>query len=393
MIDSIFFLFTVFCAVFWAISVGLLVISVVAAILQPWIAAWRATREDQPPVSIVLPVKLLEQGFARAQESALEQRYPQFEAIASSVEATSPAIEAMRGLFARRPAVEARILRSFAQFAASPKVDNLFAPFNEATHDVIFMKDSNVVLEKDDLAQAVRHLTGDVGLVCAIPYAARPENFAAHVETAIMNGPHQRMLFLASALGQGFGVGKIMLFRRSDFLRAGGFSAIAHTVGEDNATAKAMKRIGLRTVFSHRPVRQELGSRLLRDVYQRQLRWSVIRRDDELLSFLAEPICQALPAFVAALVAAPLAGLSPLCAVSATFALWLTLETLLSFAKGWQVSWAAPVILPAREGLMLAVWLHAWVATKVVWAKATLDTRAAGRMAESDARAATKEEG
>lgn len=393
MIDSIPPLLVVFCGIYWAISVGLFVVSVVATILQPFLAARRGTRKDQPPVSIVLPVKMLEQGFVRAQETALAQRYPQFEAIASAVESASPAVDQMREIFARHPAVPSRVLLSTAKFAASPKVDNLFAPFCEAANDVIFMKDSNVILREDDLAESIRQLTGRVGLVCAIPYAAKPENFAAHVEAAILNGPHQRMLFLASALGQGFGVGKIMLFRRSDFLRAGGFAAIAHTVGEDNAMAKAMQRIGLRSVFSHRPVRQELGLRCFRDVYDRQLRWSVIRRADQLLSFLAEPICQALPAFAASLVAAPLAGLSPLAAVSVTFALWLALETLLSLAKGWQVSWAAPAIFLAREAFMLAVWLHAWTATRVVWAQTTFDTRACCGVAEDAAPPVAKEEG
>ena len=36
------------------------------------------------------------------------------------------------------------------------------------------------------------------------------QDFAAHVEAAIINGPHARMLFSASCLGQGHGVGKIM---------------------------------------------------------------------------------------------------------------------------------------------------------------------------------------
>ncbi len=60
-----------------------------------------------------------------------------------------------------------------------------------------------MLLEPDALAQHVRQLTDEVGLVCAIPYCARLENFAAQVEAAIINGPHARMLFLASALGQG----------------------------------------------------------------------------------------------------------------------------------------------------------------------------------------------
>jgi ceramide glucosyltransferase len=384
----------IFCAVFWASSVGLLIVSVFAAIIHPWVVARRGTRKDQPPVSIVLPVKTLDAGFVRAQESALAQRYPQFEAIASATEAASPAVSTMGEIFARHPQIETRVVHSTARFAASPKVDNLFRPFIDAANDVILMKDSNIVLEPDDLAEAMRHLKDGIGMVCGIPYAAAPANFAAHVEAAIMNGPHQRMLFAASAAGHGFGVGKIMLFRRSDFLRAGGFAAIAHTVGEDNATAKALSRIGLKTVFSHRLVRQELGLRTFRDLYERQLRWSVVRRDDEILSFLAEPFCQALPAFAASLVVAPLAGLSPLCGLSATFGLWLTLEMLLSLAKGWPLSWTAPAIFLAREATMLAVWLHAWTATRVVWAQATIDTRAAtGETAAPAPRPVVKEEG
>lgn len=362
--------------VYWMIAVALLVVSVVATLAQPWLCARRARRKDQPPVSIVLPVKLLEDIFERAQESALTQQYPRFDVTASAAEPDSPAIAKMREIFARHPHVPSRILLSTAKFAKSPKVDNLYAPFTQADQDVIFMKDANVVLEDDALAEHMRQLTDGVGLVCAIPYAARPENLAAHIESAIMNGPHARMLFLASALGQGFGVGKIMLFRRSDFERAGGFSVISHTVGEDNAMAKAMKRIGLRCVFSHRPVRQDLGTRALRDVYQRQLRWSVIRRGDELLSFLAEPICQALPALAAAALAAPLVGIPPLVALAATFLLWFLLETLLSIAKGWQVSWAAPAIFLLREAVMLAVWLNAWTTDRVEWARSALDARA-----------------
>lgn len=362
-------------AFYWVVAIALLVVSVIATVLQPRIAGRRARRRDKPPVSVVLPVKLLEDNFERTQESALAQDYPQFDVTASAVDLRSPAAGKMRELFSRRPEIPARILASTARFAASPKVDNLYAPFTQARNDVIFMKDANVLLEPDALSEHMRQLTDDVGLVCAIPYCAKLDNFTAHVEAAIINGPHARMLFLASCMGQGHGVGKIMLFRRSDFERAGGFDAISHTVGEDNALAKAMRRIGKRPVFSHRPVRQELGARDFRDVYQRQLRWSVIRRNDELISFLAEPICQAFPAFVAGAVAAPLVGATPFWGFSATFALWFALETLLSIAKGWQLSYAAPAVFIVREAVMLAVWVNAWMTDRVVWAKDKVHAR------------------
>ena len=366
-------------AVYWLIAMALLVASVAATIAQPWIAARRATRRDRPPVSIILPVKLLEKGFDRTQEFALTQHYRDFDVTVSATDLDAPAVQRMRVILARHPTAPSRILLSTAKFAVSPKVDNLYAPVMQAAQDVIFVKDANVLLEPDALTQHMRQLTDEVGLVCAIPYCARLENFAAHVEAAIINGPHARALFLASALGQGHGIGKIMLFRRSDFLRAGGFDAISHTVGEDNALAKAMRRIGKRPVFSHRPVRQELGARHFVDVYHRQLRWMVIRRNDELISFLAEPICQAVPAVIASALAAPLLGLAPTVAGSATLLLWFALETLLSMAKGWQLSWAAPAVFVVREATMLAVWLNAWVTDQVVWAKDSVNARAGAK--------------
>lgn len=374
-------------AAVWVIAIALLIISVAATIGQPWFAERRARRRDQPPVSIVLPVKILEDGFEETQESVFNLAYPRFDVTVAAIDLATPAVAKMREIFARHPNTPTRFLHSTAKFAASPKVDNLYAPFMQAKEDVILMKDANVLLEPDSVKEHMRQLSDDVGLVCAIPYCARLENFAAHVEAAIINGPHARMLFLASALGQGHGVGKIMLFRRSDFLRAGGFMAISHTVGEDNAMAKNMRRIGLKPVFSHHPARQELGLRTFNDIYQRQLRWSVIRRNDERVSFLLEPICQAIPALMASAVAAPLLGWSPLGAVAATLALWFALETLLSLAKGWQLSLLAPAVFVAREVVMLAVWVNAWTTDRVVWANEKVHARVAA------ASAPTHEEG
>jgi ceramide glucosyltransferase len=367
--------FSYICAAYWAMVIGLLLLSAAATLAQPRIVARRAHWRETPPVSVVLPVKLLEEGFAAAQESALAQIYPDYDVVAATAEPGAAAEAKMAEIFARHPERETRILHSTAHFAASPKVDNLYAPFTQARHDVIFMKDANILLEPGDLAEHMRQLAPDVGLVCGIPCADEPDNLFAAVEAAILNGPHGRILFLASVLGKGFGVGKIMLFRRSAFERAGGFGAISHTVGEDNALAKAFEKIGLRCVFSHVPVRQNLGTRRLRDVYQRQLRWSVVRRGDELYSFVLEPVCQASPAIIAAAFAAPLAGVSPFVASAATFALWFTVETALSLAKGWRVSWSAPAVFALREALMFVVWLHAWTTDRVVWANNRFEAR------------------
>ena len=165
-----------------------------------------------------------------------------------------------------------------------------------------------------------------------------------------MNAAHARVLMVASLLGLEVGVGKFMLFRRSDLDRAGGIPALASTVGEDNAMGKALARLGLKTVFSHRVVRQELGARRLADVHDRQMRWAVIRRDEERVAFLLELFNFALPAAIAAAFAAPLLGLPSVAAAVATIVGWFVAETILIFAKSWGLSLFGPDCLCLPRG-------------------------------------------
>jgi len=365
-----------FAAAWWLAAIGLLCLSVIAAFLQPLVQRRRASSEDLPPISLIVPVKALDPGFRRAQESLLEQSYPQAEFLVSAAEDDSPALAAIRDLAARYRAIPTRILRSTGRFAASPKLNNLSEAFRQARHDLIFMKDSNTILAPGDLQAAVRQLTPDVGLVVAVPVATGARNFAARIEASIMNGAHARILLTASVLRREIGVGKFMLFRRSNLDRAGGIAALASTVGEDNAMGKAVARLGLKTVFSHRVVRQELGSRRLADVYNRQMRWAVIRRDEERAAFVAEPLSFVFPTALAASLAAPLVGAAPFTAAAATIVGWFAAETLLAAAKRWGVSPTAPISFLCREIMLSCVWLNAWLTNRVVWAQGTYVAKA-----------------
>jgi ceramide glucosyltransferase len=370
----------------WIAAIGFLVLSIICAFLQPLVQKRRARGKDLPPLTLVVPVKALDPGFRRAQESLLAQGYPRAELLVSAVEEDSPALAAIREVIARYPNIPARILRSREHFAASPKLNNLVEPFRQAQHDLIFMKDSNTILAPGDLEAAVRQLVPGVGLVVAVPVATGASNIVAGIEQSIMNGAHARVLMVAALLGLEVGVGKFMLFRRSDLDRAGGIAALASTVGEDNAMGKALARLGLRTVFSHQVVRQELGSRRLTDVYDRQMRWAVIRRDEERLAFLLELLSFVFPAAVAATFAAPLAGISPTAAAIATIAGWFAAEILLVAAKGWGLLPTAPIDFVCREIMLPYVWVNAWLTKRVVWAQSTYVAKAASASARAPAR-------
>ena len=370
-------------AAWFCLAAGLFAVTIVGTFAQPVVQRRRARRRDQPPVSIILPIKQLHSGFAGSQTSAFEQDYATTEVLFSAQEASSPALDAALGIAAAHPATACQILQSRTRGAASPKLNNLGAPLEAASHDFLFMKDSNITLERDDVAAFMRSHTGAVGLVCGVPVAVRPHTYAGHVEAFSING-HARILLAASTLGLGFGIGKAVLMRRSHLDTIGGVASISHTIAEDNALSKALAAKGLTTVFSEHAVAQEIGERSLREVFERQARWCVIRRAQEPLTYLFEPLSMALPAACAAGLAAPLIALPVSIAFAGTLIGWCGLEIGTAALKGWGVSPWMPAAFVGREFLSLSAWLRGWMTRAVVWADERLDVREGERQAPVD---------
>ena len=355
-------------ATFAGVSLFFVVLTVVLGLFARTVTIRRPRRNDTPPLSFVVPIKAFDSSFERAQQSLFVQDYPDFDVTITAAETESPAVDAARRILAEHPQARTKIVRSTARFAASPKVDNLYQAVEDAAHDLIATKDSNIVLPPETAREAVAAMTADVGLVTAITEATDPHGFAAEIECALMNQSHARVLYAATTLGLGFGLGKLMMFRRSDLHRVGGFEAIAHSVGEDSAMAQALGGAGLRTIIIATPLKQPLGLRKLRDVFERQLRWSVIRRHNELVAFLVEPFSLSVCTGAAAAFAAPLFGWPAPEAAFGALAIWFGFETLLALARGWDVSMSAPAIMIARDAMMLGVWVRAWFTKRVMWA-------------------------
>jgi ceramide glucosyltransferase len=357
-------------AIWWGIAICALLLSFVAALCFPRPRYLTNPSKNLPPVTAIIPVKDFDPRFERAQTSLFSQNYPDLEILVAAAEQDSSALDAVRRVQQEHPGVSSRIVWSQINRGVSPKLNNLWAPVDQARDDLILTKDSNVVLEPQDVAAFVAHFGAGVGLVSTIPIASEPQSPAAWIEAAIINCYYARMLMLARVLGLGFGCGKIMLFRRSDMERAGGFQSLAGALGEDAALAAAMSSIGLRTVLADRVTRQPLGVRRLGEVWERQLRWKSIWRVQVPLVFAISVFGSALLAAVAGAAAAPLIGLSPLTIAAATLACWFLLETCLCLFQGWPFSIWSPFAFLGREALDVLVWLRALTVSEVSWAGA-----------------------
>lgn len=353
---------------FWGLALAVRAGATVAAFIQPRLRARAAARTDRPAVSVVIPVKNREPELDRAFASVFSQCYPAFEVLVTAAEDTSPAIEIARQAAARFPHTASRFILGNKRVTQNPKISNLAPAIAAATNDLVLIKDAIIQLVDGQLDEFVGNLTPCTGMVCAIPIAVRPQTFWAEVECATMNGHSAPLLMGASILRLNVGFGKVMLFDRRDFVRVDGLATMAPTFGDDHALAKALARIGLRTVFTAGVIRQAMGVRTFNDVWDRQLRWMVIRRDEAPLVFLGEAFFGCLFTTFAGAVGFAALGLSVLPVAVATPVVWLVAETLVVAAKGWGWSCRYPLAWVCREFLLIALWARAWFSRKVHWA-------------------------
>jgi ceramide glucosyltransferase len=354
--------------VWWVCALALLALSFIAAVVFPWSLRRAPVVASTPPLTAIVPVKAVDAGFDAAQASLLQQDYGEFETIIASRESASPALSAAGSVLARFDERPSRVIVAAADKAASPKLDNLWTSVEQAQHDLLFTKDSNVRLSPGDLEGFVRCMGPGVGLVSAMTVLVEPGSPAAWVEASVINGHYARLLFLGRALGLGFGLGKIMLFRRSDLERAGGLESIAWALGEDSALSGALIGLGLRTVLSDRLTYQEAGDRSWRDLWNRLLRWKLIWRVQLPAAYVGSLFSSALLASGAGALAAPLLGAQPLALAGMTLAGWFALESLMCAIKGWPLSLRSPLAFVTREVLDLLVWARALTTSEVAWA-------------------------
>ncbi len=360
-------------ALWWVVAVAVFLASLAGTLLQPGLQRRRDSSAALPSVSLILPVKLVNPGFSRAQASAFAQDYPDYEVLVGTAESASPARDVMSRL-SKDPRVAWRTVLSTGGGAVSPKLNTLRVPLAEARHDVVVTKDSNITFAPDSLRAMLRGLVPGVGLVCAVPVAVRATTLAGRIEAVLINRD-ARLLLTASASGKGYGVGKVMVFRRSDLARAGGVAALGYTIAEDTALCRALAALGLATRFADTTVDQEIGARTLRDVYARQARWAVIRRAEEPLTFAFEPLACALPAVAAGALAAPLVGIGASSGAAATLIGWYALEVLVAAAKRWELRPWTPAATIGRDLVLLAAWAMAWTTREVTWAGGRQDVR------------------
>jgi ceramide glucosyltransferase len=320
-----------------------------------------------PPVSILRPVCGVDDFDEITLRSTFRLDYPNFEILFCCADANDPAAVLVRRLLAQHPHVRARLLTGNHVISPNPKLNNLVKGWREATAEWIIMADSNVLMPRDYVQRLLAGWRHDTGVLSSPPIGCVPRSFWAEVECAFLNTYQARWQYAADTLGFGFAQGKTLLWRRRDLEGAGGIGALAEEIAEDAASTKAVRRMGLRATLVDAPFGQPLGIRRARQVWDRQARWSRLRRMTFPLFFIPEVMTGSLaPLATTAIVAASLDW--PMeSALLGAGCFWYGVEALLTRCAGWHLSWRSPLAWIVRDLMLPVLWVQAWLTNDFQW--------------------------
>lgn len=320
----------------------------------------------QPFVTLLRPVCGLDAFDGETLASSFQQDYPGYEVIFCAQSPEDPAAELVARLIAQNPQVPARLLIGDDAITGNPKLNNLWKGWHAARADWVCMTDANLALPRDYLATVVASWGPRTGCVSAPPVGAGPVGLGGHLECAFLNTNQAIVQFGVASLGQGFAQGKTLFFNKPLIESAGGLRRLGRTLAEDVATTKLIRSLGLEVTLTPLPFAQPIGHRRLKQVWDRQLRWSRVRRDGFAPIFLIEPLNGGMiPALcvIGALAGNNLAGPGALAYV----ALWYLAEVALARRARWPMGAQGLAALILRDLMIPALWAATFLRRGFEW--------------------------
>ncbi len=250
----------------------------------------RTDGRSYPFVSLLKPVKAIDDDLAANLESFYRLDYPAYEILFAVDDLGDPCVRLLEEIRATHPEVPTGIVATGHPPFENPKIHKLARLEARSRGELFWATDSNVRVEPDALRRLVdEHLDRGAKLVFSPVRGTSSGTLASLMENTSLNVFTSGGIIAAWALWRrAIVVGKSMLVERAALETFGGFAYFKDYLAEDYLIGEAFARSGFRVSTNYTWVTHVGRSATPRSFFMRMSRWAKLRYRLKPAAYLGE---------------------------------------------------------------------------------------------------------
>ncbi len=330
----------------------------------------RGTMLAWPALSVLKPVKGLEEELEQNLRSFFEQDYPSpLQLVFASTEPGDEAIVVARRLAAEYPERDVRFVISDPSFGMNPKVANIAGALRAAAHDLVLQTDANVRIRPGYLRAVVQEfLENDADMLGSLIAGSGEQSLGAALDNIQLTTFTTPGICLASEIaGIECVIGKSMLFRRAELEALGGLALVKDVLAEDYVLGQTYQSAGKKVMLSRHAVDNVNIRAPLSRFASRHSRWLKMRVVVHVGGFIADLLSNAsFFALLAWITSGFDLRLLFACTALIAYKTWLDARVVRRL-RGQPMALRHLLCVPLRDLVLPCLWMYALFSRTTEW--------------------------
>jgi len=328
--------------------------------------------QDYPLVSLLKPVKGMDDGLEANLESFYQLDYPLYEILFAVDDWQDESCALIKKLAARYPAIHTKILATGDPLTENPKIHKLSWLESESRGRLLWVTDASVRVEPQTLRRLVeKYSSSKAKLIFSPVLGTNSRSLASLMENTYLNFfTSGNIIALWKLFRQPVVMGKSILLDRAALKTFGGFKYFKDYLAEDYLIGKSFQDSGFKVDTNYIWIKNISEQASLKTFLKRTARWARMRSKLNRPAYLAELLLNPVVIALAAMAAfgAPFLKLALAVAAGKIILEYLNFLAVDSPDRKRLVNHLSfPVMVMVKDLLLFAVYLTPFFSSTINW--------------------------